>query len=68
MPASVETLPVVPLDYTSRGPGLHVGITILEAMLGAERGRNGHLVVNVTVTGAVIPIVLARSDPTIIKR
>src|SRR5262249_12345249 len=47
---------------TNRGPGLHIGLTQLQAMLDAERGREGHLGVNVTVTGAVIPIVLARSD------
>jgi hypothetical protein len=31
-------------------------------MLDADDGREGYVVVNVTVTGAVIPIVLARSD------
>ncbi len=62
MPISIATLPVVHLDYTNRGPGLHIGLMQLEAMLDAERGREGHLVVNVTVPGAVIPIVLARSD------
>jgi len=62
MPISIGTLPVVTLDYTNRGPGLHIGLTQLEAMLDTARRREGHLVVNVTVTGAVIPIVLARSD------
>jgi Ribosome inactivating protein len=31
-------------------------------MLDTARGREGHLAVNVTVTGSVIPVVLARSD------
>jgi hypothetical protein len=34
----------------------------LEAILGTARGREGYLVVNVAVSGAVIPVVLARSD------
>jgi hypothetical protein len=62
MPTSIATLPAVTLDYTNRGPGLHIGLTQLEAMLNAEQGRQGHLGVNVTVTGAVIAVVLARSD------
>ena len=55
MPISIETLPVVSLDYTKRGPGLHVGLKQLERMLDAGRGREGHLAVNGTVTGEVIP-------------
>src|SRR5262245_10683697 len=62
MPTSIGTLPVVPLDYTNPGPGLHIGLTQLEAMLNTAHGREGYLVVKVAVTGAVIPIVLARSD------
>jgi Ribosome inactivating protein len=62
MPISIATLPVVSLDYTNRGPGLHIGLAQLEAMLDSANGREGHLGVNVTVTGAVVPIVLARSD------
>jgi hypothetical protein len=62
MAISIGTLPVVPIDYTNRGPGLHIGLKQLEAKLDAERGREGYLAVNVTVTAAVIPIVLARSD------
>jgi hypothetical protein len=30
-PISIESLPVVRLDYTNRGPGLHVGLTELRA-------------------------------------
>ena len=62
MPISIGTLPVVDLDYTNRGPGLHIGLKQLEAMLDTVRGREGHLAVNVIVTGAVIPVILARSD------
>lgn len=62
MPISIGTLPVVPLDYTSRGPGLHVGFKKLEALLDHPGGREGHMVVEVKVAGAVLPIVLARSD------
>jgi hypothetical protein len=62
MSIAIGTLPVVRLDYTNRGTGLHIGFTQLEAMLTTARGREGHLVVTVAVTGAVIPIVLARSD------
>ncbi|MBI3469691.1 MAG: hypothetical protein HY000_42375 [Planctomycetes bacterium] len=62
MPISIATLPVVALDYANRGPGLHIGLTKLQALLNAARGREGYLVVNVTVTGAVVPIVVARSD------
>jgi len=62
MSISIGRLPVVHLDYTNRGPGLHIGLTQLEATLDTERGREGHLAVNVTVTGAGIPVVLARSD------
>jgi Ribosome inactivating protein len=60
MPIAIGTLPVVVLDYTHRGPGLHLGLKQLEAMLDA--GREGHLAVNVAVNGAVIPVILARSD------
>jgi hypothetical protein len=62
MPISIQSLPVVRFDYTNRGPGLHIGLTQLGAMLDANGGREGYVVVNVTVAGAVIPIVLARSD------
>jgi Ribosome inactivating protein len=60
MPIAIATLPVVSLDYTNRGPGLDLGLKHLEAMLDA--GRDGYLAVNVSVRGAVIPIVMARSD------
>lgn len=60
MPDSIGTLPVVPLDYTNHGSGLHIGLTQLEGMLAAA--RTGHVVLNVIVTGAEIPVVLARSD------
>ncbi|NOT56003.1 MAG: hypothetical protein HOP18_15495 [Deltaproteobacteria bacterium] len=62
MPIAIGTLPVVLLDYTNRGPGLHMGLKHIEATLDTTRGRDGHLVVNVAVTGAVIPVVLARAD------
>jgi hypothetical protein len=62
MPISIGTLPVVSLDYTNRGPGLLIGLKQLEALLDSAGGRQGYLAVNVTVPGAVIPIVLARSD------
>ena len=62
MPVSVASLPVQTLDYTRGGPGLHVGMTQLEAALAADRGRDGHLAVHVTVPGAVIQLVMARSD------
>jgi hypothetical protein len=62
MPVSIESLPVVSFDYSHRGPGLHSGLTQLWKMLDTPRGREGYVVVNVTVAGAVIPTVLARSD------
>ena len=62
MPISITSLPGVRLDLTNRGPGLHSGLTQLRAMLDNEGGREGYVVVNVTVAGAVIPIVLARAD------
>jgi hypothetical protein len=62
MPVSIGTLPVVNLDYTKRGPGLHGGLTQLSGMLDSEGGRESYVVVNVTVQGAVIPIVLSRED------
>lgn len=60
MPIAIGTLPIVPIDYTRRGPGLHLGLKQLEALL--DGGREGYLAVNVAVSGAVIPIVMARSD------
>jgi len=62
MPASIGSLPVVSFDYTRQGPGLYPGLKQLRAMLDTPRGREGYVVVNVTVAGAVIPTVLARSD------
>jgi hypothetical protein len=62
MPISIGKLPVVTLDYTKGGPGLQIGLKQLEAMLDSAGGREGYLSVDVTVTSAVIPIVLARSD------
>ena len=62
MPTAVESLPVVSLDYTNRGPGLFAGMTQLWGLLDAESGRDGYLLVNVTVPGALVPVVLARSD------
>jgi hypothetical protein len=60
MAIAIGTLPVVPLDYTNRGPGLHPGLKQLEAML--DTGREGYLSANVAVKGAIIPIVVARAD------
>jgi len=60
MPVAIGTLPVIALDYTHRGPGLQSGLKQLEAMLDA--GREGYLAVNVTVNGAVVPMVMARAD------
>ena len=60
MPIAIGTLPVVPIDYTHRGPGLNLGLKQLEALL--DGGREGYLAVNVAVSGAVIPIVMVRSD------
>lgn len=60
MPIAIATLPVISLDYTNRGSGLDLGLKQLEATLDA--GRGGYLAVTVTVPGAVIPIVMARSD------
>lgn len=62
MPTSIRTLPVAHFDFTNRGPGLQVGLKQLEAMLDTASGREGHLVVNVTIARVVIPVVLARSD------
>ena len=62
MPGSINSLPVVRLDYTNRGPGLHNGLTQLRAILDDDGGRKGYVVVNVAAPGAVIPTVLARSD------
>jgi hypothetical protein len=62
MSVSIGSLPVVRLDYTNRGAGLHIGFKQLEAMLDTGVGREGHLLVNVAVREAVIPVVLARSD------
>jgi hypothetical protein len=62
MPTPISKLPVVNLDYTKRGPGLHVGMTGLEKLLEAEKGREGFLLINVAVSGAVVPIILARAD------
>jgi hypothetical protein len=60
MAVSIATLPVVHLDYTNRGPGVHLGLVQLEAMLSAERGREGYLTVQVKVNNATIPVVMAR--------
>ena len=62
MPVSIKSLPVVRLDYTHRGPGLHTGLTQLHGMLETEGGRTGHVLVQVVVKGATVPTVLARSD------
>ncbi len=62
MPVSIGSLPVVTLDYTNRGPGLHTGLSQLGALLDREHGREGYLIVKVIVRSAVIPVVLARSD------
>lgn len=62
MPIPIKSLPSVRLDYTSRGPGLDIGLKQLRALLDAEGGREGYIAVNVAVPGAVIPTVLARSD------
>jgi hypothetical protein len=62
MAISIATLPSIQLDYTNRGAGLNVGLAQLESMLDAAHGREGHLAVTVSVTGAAIPIILARSD------
>ncbi|MGP0017379.1 MAG: ribosome-inactivating family protein [Candidatus Sulfotelmatobacter sp.] len=60
MTIAIATLPEVNLDYTNRGPGLHLGLKQLQKML--DDGREGYLAVNVAVKGAVIPVVLARAD------
>jgi hypothetical protein len=62
MPQSISALPVVRLDYSSRGPGLHHGLAQLEALLNAAGGREGHLALNVVVGDEVIPIVMTRAD------
>ncbi len=62
MAISINSLPVVALDYTNRGPGLHKGLTQLRAILDEDGGRKGYVVVKVAVPGAVIPAVMARSD------
>lgn len=62
MPISIESLPVVRIDYTNRGPGLHSGLTQLSAMLNADGGRKGYALLNVAAADAVVPVVLARSD------
>src|SRR4051812_1325716 len=62
MPVSIGSLPAVSLDYTRRGPGLHPGLSMLERMLDADGGREGYLRVEVTVPGATVPLVMARSD------
>jgi hypothetical protein len=60
MTIAIATLPVVNLDYTNRGPGLLLGLKQLEKTL--DDSREGYLAVNVAVTGAVIPAVMARAD------
>lgn len=62
MPVSIGTLPIVNLNYTRGGPGLQIGLKQLEARLDAAGGREGYLAVHVTVSSAVVPTVLARSD------
>jgi hypothetical protein len=62
MPLSIGSLPVMDLDYDARGPGLHVRLRRLEAMLETSDGRDGFLVARVTANNAVVPIVMARSD------
>jgi ribosome inactivating protein len=62
MPQSISALPIVRLDYSNRGPGLHGGLAQLDALLSTAGGREGHLALNVVVGSAVIPIVMARSD------
>ena len=62
MPVSISALPELTLNYTNGGPGLHVGLRLLETMLGTTGGREGHILTTVNVTGAAIPIVLARDD------
>ncbi len=62
MPVSIGTLPLIELDYTNRGPGLHTGMSQLEARLAEDGGRKGHLRIHVSVSGGTIPIVMARSD------
>ncbi|HVK12140.1 MAG TPA: ribosome-inactivating family protein [Gemmataceae bacterium] len=62
MAVSIATLPEVTLDYTRGGVGLHAGLTELERLLAAAGGRTGHVRVLVTVTGATVPVVMARTD------
>jgi Ribosome inactivating protein len=62
MPLSIVSLPVIALDYASRGPGLHVGLRQLEAMLDTSGGREGYLVAKVSANNALVPVVMARSD------
>ena len=60
MPVSITTLPGIPLDYTQRGPGLYPGMTRLFAALEGE--RKGHLRLFVKVPGAVVQVIMRRSD------
>jgi len=62
MPIAIGSLPVVALDYTQRGPGLNPGMMQLERLLAVPEDRKGYLQLNVTVSEAVIPIVMARAD------
>jgi len=62
MSIAIRSLPIVGLDYTNRGPGLGVGLKKLESALHPDGGREGYLVVNVTVRGATVPTVFARTD------
>ena len=60
MPISIPTLPNITLDYTRRGPGLHPGMKQLFAAL--EGDRKGYLRLFVSVPGAVVPVIMRRSD------
>src|SRR5262245_47626666 len=60
MTTPIDKLPHIPLDYTQRGPGLDPGMKLLERPF--EEDRPGYLLVTAKVPGAVIPVVMRRSD------
>jgi Ribosome inactivating protein len=60
MTTAIDKLPQIKLDYTQRGPGLQPGMKLIERAF--EEHRPGHLLLSIKVPGAVIPVVMRRSD------
>ena len=60
MPDKITSLPRITLDFTDRGPGLLSGLR--QATNVIEADRKGHLVLDVKVTGSIVPVVIDRTS------